>query len=77
MMRICADLLLVVAAALCPWWFVLPIAAVLFFAFENYVEFLLVALSLGPSYGAPLRRFLDFQFALSLGGAILFSRLCS
>lgn len=75
MMRFFADLLLLVAATLLPWWLVLLSAAVLFFVFENYVEFILIALFLDLIYGALLDRFFGFQFALSLGSAVLFLAL--
>ncbi len=75
MMRFFADLLLLVAATLLPWWLVLPCAAVFFFIFEHYVEFLLLALFMDLIYGAPLAHFFGFQFILSLGSAVLFLAL--
>ncbi|KKW11686.1 MAG: hypothetical protein UY50_C0008G0012 [Parcubacteria group bacterium GW2011_GWA2_49_9] len=71
MIRLLADLLLIGMAALLPWWLVLLSAAVLFFVFEKYVEFMLIALFSDLLYGAPLPRFFDFQFVLSLGAVFL------
>lgn len=71
MIRFFADLLLVIIAALLPWWLVLPCAAAFFFVFENYIELVLAAFFIDLLYGAPLPRFHNFQFVLSLGAVFL------
>ncbi|MDO8594852.1 MAG: hypothetical protein Q7R93_05085 [bacterium] len=65
-MRIIADVLLIVAVFLLPWWLTLSCAAVLFFVFDRYYELFFTALLLDLLYAAPLERFAGFEFALAL-----------
>ena len=74
-MRIVADLILLLAAFLLPWWLVLLCTAGLFFLFERFYELFLVALLLDLLYGVPIPQLYNFEFVLSVGAVVLFLAL--
>lgn len=70
--RALADMLLAMAAFFLPWWVMLLFAAALFFLFDAFVELFFAAFLIDLLYGSVLPRFLGFEFALSLGSALLY-----
>lgn len=70
--RIVADILLMIAAFLLPWWIVLLCAAALSLVFNRFFELLLVAFLMDLLYAVPLQRFGGFEFVLSLASVPLY-----
>ena len=75
MKRVVVDALLVLGVFLLPWWFVLPLACVLVFMFEDFFEFPLVAFLIDLLYGSPLPYFFNSSFILSIGALALYAVL--
>ncbi len=72
MIRVSADLLLLMAAFFLPWWVVLLYGVGLFFVFDRFFELFFVAFLMDLIYAVPLPRFGRFEFVLSLGSVLLY-----
>lgn len=73
--RIIIDCVLFLSIFFLPWWVTLSLALITLFFIPQFIEFVIVGFILDILYSAPLGRFFNFHFVLTLAtlGMFLFA----
>ena len=70
-LRISIDIILILIAFLAPWWVAFSIGIILLFVFRTYAELIVIGLIIDTFYNAPVDRFYNIQFLLTIAAIIL------
>jgi hypothetical protein len=65
-LRIFIDIILVILAFIAPWWIPFAIGIILLFVFRTYWELIILGLIIDTFYNAPVDRFYNVQFILTI-----------
>jgi hypothetical protein len=72
MPRIFVDILLILSLFIFPWWLVLILATIALFIFPAFYEILFLGVLMDSLYNAPIARFHQVEFVVTLVTAFLF-----